>query len=166
MLYSFQNIPLLFVGKQHRNVSSSELFGKSTPVMFSGFKMVHQCYFQCWRGTVDMKLQKSICPLQRMRCLQGERRSHCPPLSLFSSRKFSWCCRTSWHFLARANNRSVFQWVQMTCGHAMNWEWRHGDKSGRAQWENSNNNFPFQSTASMWRTSQNTQGKGKQQGRK
>lgn len=158
--------PLLFVGKQHRDVSSRELFGISTPLVFSLFKMVYQCYFQCWRGTVSMKFQKSICPLQRMRCLQGERKSHSLHSPCSPAENVADAAELPWIFCARASNHSVFPWVQMTCGHAVNWECRHGGKSGRAQWENSNNNFPFQSTANMQRTSQNTQGKGKQQGRK
>lgn len=132
-LYSFQNVPLLFVRKQHRNISSSELFGKSTPVMFTVFKMVHQCYFECWRGTVGTKLPKSICSLQRMRCLQGKRRSHALHSPCSPAESLADAAELRWLFHTRANSHSVFPGVQMTCGHAGNWEWRDGDKSRRAQ---------------------------------
>lgn len=103
-LYSFQNSSLLFGGKQHRNSSSRELFGKSTPLMSSVFMMVYQCYFQCWRGSVGMKLQKSICPLQRMGCLQGERRTHSLHSPCFPAESLADAAELPWIFCARAEN--------------------------------------------------------------
>lgn len=75
-------------------ISSSELFGKSTPPMSSVVKLMCQCYFQYWRGAVGFKLHKSICPLQRMRCLQGLRR-------LVIQQKVQLFCRTSLAFLCQ-----------------------------------------------------------------
>jgi len=77
-LCSFLKIPISFVGKQHVIISSSELFGKSTLLMFSVVKLVCQCCFQRWRGPVGIELHKSTCSLQGMGCLQGERRPRSP----------------------------------------------------------------------------------------
>lgn len=97
-LYLFQNVPLFFVGKQHRNISSTELFGKSTPVMFSVFKMVYQSYFQCWERHCRHEITEVHLPPTENEMPARREEIPCPTLSLFSSRKSSWCCRTSLAF--------------------------------------------------------------------
>lgn len=108
-------------GKTAYNHLFKSIIGKSTPLMFSVVKIVHQCCFQCWRGAVRIELHRSLCPPQRMRCLQGERTSsslHSPgsPSEILAD-----SAELSWRFCARANNHSGFEWVQMTCsGRAVN----------------------------------------------
>lgn len=153
-----------FVGKQHITISSSELFGKSTPVMSSVVKLVCQGYFSAGEALQASNYTSPFAPYREWgACKETGDSLHV--LSWFSSRRFSWFCRTSLAFFVLGQITVLFsreyKWpvdVQYIRGG------RDGSKPG-AQWENSNNIFPFWSTANVQRTSWSSRGKGKQQGR-
>lgn len=152
-----------FVAKQHITISSSELFGKSTPLMSSVVNLVCQGYFSAGEALQALNYTSPFAPCGEWGTCK-KRGDSLHVLSWFPRKRFSWFCRTSLAFFVLGQITTLFsheyKWpVDVQCIRGG----RDGAKPG-AQWENSNNIFPFQSVVNVQRTSWSARGKGKQQG--